>query len=55
MGTPSTVITEGFGSFGSVNLLITDGFDIGAAIVPHPTVITGTWCDGPGATGTWSD
>lgn len=29
---PSTVISEGFGTFGSVNLLITDGYGIGTAV-----------------------
>lgn len=31
MASPSTVISEGFGSWGSVNLLITDGYGIGVA------------------------
>lgn len=32
MASPSTVITLGFGSFGSVNLLPTLGYGIGAAV-----------------------
>jgi hypothetical protein len=34
MASPSTVITMGFGSFGSVNLLPTLGYGIGAASTP---------------------
>lgn len=33
---PSTVISEGFGSWGSVNLLLTDGFGSGSAPPPTP-------------------
>ena len=32
MASPSTVLTLGFGSFGSINLLPTVGFGIGATI-----------------------
>lgn len=34
MGSPSTIITLGYGAFGDVNLLPTLGFGIGAAIIP---------------------
>ena len=33
MASPSTVITLGYGGFGSVNLLPTLGYGIGAAVV----------------------
>ena len=33
MATPSTVLTQGFGSWGNVNLLPTLGFGIGEALI----------------------
>lgn len=37
MASPSTVITEGYGSFGSVNLLPTLGYGIGSGAVVSGT------------------
>ena len=36
----ATVVTRGFGSFGSVNKLPTLGYSIGAAVA----VVNGPWC-----------
>lgn len=50
MASPSTVITEGYGSFGSVNLLPTLGFGIGAA--ETGAAVSGTASISRRATGT---
>lgn len=54
MASPSTVITEGFGSFGSVNLLPTLGYGQGDTPTTTPCTFIGIWAD-DSATGIWAN
>ena len=36
----ATVVTQGFGTFGTVNLVVTDGYGVGEAPEPEPEVVT---------------
>lgn len=48
MASIATVVTRGFGSFGSVNLLPTLGYGIGAAAEPYFGCIHAMQCYVPG-------
>jgi hypothetical protein len=51
MASPSTVLTRGYGSWGTVNALPTLGYGISADVATVHTA-TGTW-EVPARTGTW--